>query len=52
LVGLQLFIGGSINFYNLTISVGLSAAISLGVSIVVYRINLGIAADFLKKSQT
>jgi len=52
LVGLQLFIGGSINFYNLTISVGLSAAISLSVSIVVYRINLGIAADFLKKSQT
>jgi hypothetical protein len=52
LVGLQLFIGGSINFFNLTISVGLSAAISLGVSIVVYRINLGIAADFLKKSQT
>ena len=52
LVGLQLFIGGSINFSNLTISVGLSAAISLGVSIVVYRINLGIAADFLKKSQT
>ena len=52
LVGLQLFIGGSINFYNLTISVGLSAAISLGVSFVVYRINLGIAADFLKKSQT
>jgi len=52
LVGLQLFIGGSINFFNLTISVGLSAAISLGVSIVVYRINLGVAADFLKKSQT
>ena len=52
LVGLSLFIGGSINSSNLAISVGLSAAISLGISIVVYRINLGIATDFLKKSQT
>ena len=51
-VGLSLFIGGSINTSNLAISVGLSAAISLGISIVVYRINLGIATDFLKKSQT
>jgi hypothetical protein len=52
LVGLSLFIGGSINSSSLAISVGLSAAISLGISIVVYRINLGIATDFLKKSQT
>ena len=52
LVGLQLFIGGSINSSNLAISVGLSAAISLGISTVVYKINLGIATDFLKKSQT
>ncbi len=51
-VGLSLFTGGSINTSNLAISVGISAAISLGISIVVYRINLGIAADFLKKSQT
>jgi hypothetical protein len=51
-VGLSLFIGGSINTSNLAISVGLSAAISLGISIVVYRLNLGIATDFLKKSQT
>jgi hypothetical protein len=52
LVGLSLFIGGSINTSSLAISVGLSAAISLGISIVVYRLNLGIATDFLKKSQT
>ena len=51
-VGLSLFIGGKINTSNLAISVGLSAAISLGISIVVYRLNLGIATDFLKKSQT
>jgi hypothetical protein len=51
-VGLSLFTGGNINTSNLAISVGISAAISLGISIVVYRINLGIAADFLKKSQT
>jgi hypothetical protein len=51
-VGLSLFIGGSINSSNLAISVGLSAAISLGISIVIYRLNLGIATDFLKKSQT
>jgi hypothetical protein len=51
-LGLSLFTSGSINFSNLVISVGISAAISLSISAVVYRINLGIASDFLKKSQT
>jgi hypothetical protein len=51
-VGFSFFTAGSINFSNLAVSVGISAAISLGISAVVYRINLGIATDFLKKSQT
>ena len=50
-VGLSLFTGGAINTSSLAIGVVISAAISLGISIVFYRINLGIAADFLKKAQ-
>jgi hypothetical protein len=50
-VGLSLFTGGIIGFFNLALGVGISAAISLGISIVFYRINLGIAAEFLKKAQ-
>lgn len=50
-VGLSLFTGGSISTFNLALAVGISAAISLGISIVFYRINLGIAADFLTKAE-
>jgi hypothetical protein len=50
-VGLSLFTGGIISSFNLALGVGLSAAISLGISIIFYRINLGIAAEFLKKAQ-
>ncbi len=51
-VGFAIFTGGIINTSNLAISIVISAAISLSISAVMYRINLGIAADFLKKSQT
>ena len=50
-VGLSLLTGGVINTSNLAISVAVSGTISLVISIIVYRVNLGIAADFLKKSQ-
>jgi hypothetical protein len=50
-VGLSLFASGTINTSNLAIDVAISGAISLGISAVIYRVNLGIAADFLKKSQ-
>ena len=49
--GLSLFSGGAISTSNLAIGIVVSAAISLAISIVFYRINLGIAADFLKKAQ-
>ena len=49
--GLSLFSGGAISTSNLAIGIVVSAAISLVISIVFYRINLGIAADFLKKAQ-
>lgn len=51
-LGLSLFTGGAISTSSLFIGVAISGAISLGISIVFYRINLGIAADFLKKAQT
>jgi hypothetical protein len=51
-VGLSIFTGGVIDTTSLALSVAISAAISLGISIVFYRINLGIAADFLKKAQS
>ncbi len=50
-VGLSLLTGGVINTSNLAISVAVSGTISLVISIIVYRVNLGIATDFLKKSQ-
>ncbi|MCL4429549.1 MAG: hypothetical protein M1167_02235, partial [Chloroflexi bacterium] len=50
-VGLSLFTGGVISTSSLAIAVAISGAISLGLSIVFYRINLGIAADFLRKAQ-
>ena len=50
-VGLAFIMGGAIGTLNLAIGVALSAAISLGITIMFYRINLGIAADFLKKAQ-
>jgi len=50
-VGLSFFAGGTINTSSLAIDVAISGAISLGISAIVYRVNLGIAADFLKKSQ-
>ncbi len=49
--GLSLFSGDAISTSNLVIGIVVSAAISLIISIVFYRINLGIAADFLKKAQ-
>ena len=50
-VGLSLLTGGAISSSNLPIGVAISGVISLGISIVFYRINLGMAADFLKKAQ-
>ena len=50
-VGLSLFTGGTINISSFVIDIAISGAISLGISAVVYRANIGIAADFLKKSQ-
>ena len=50
-VGLSLLTGGTINTSNLAISVAVSGTISLVISTIVYRVNLGIAADFLKKAQ-
>jgi len=50
--GLSIFSGGIINTTSLAIAVAISAAISFSISAIVYRINLGVAADFLKKSQT
>ncbi len=50
-VGLALFTGGAIISSNLAIGVVISAAISLGISIVFYRINIGLAKDFLRKAE-
>ncbi len=50
-VGLSLLTGGAISSSNLALGVAISGIISLGISIVFYRINVGIAADFLKKAQ-
>jgi hypothetical protein len=50
-VGLAFLTGGAIGTLNLAIGVAISAAISLGITIMFYRINSGIAADFLKKAQ-
>ncbi len=50
-IGLSLFSGSVISTLSLAIGVAISAAISLGITIVFYRINLGIAADFLRKAE-
>jgi hypothetical protein len=50
-LGLSLFSGGVISTSNLAIGIVISGAISLVISIVFYRINLGIAADFLRKAE-
>jgi hypothetical protein len=50
-VGLSLFTGGVIASTTLAISVAISAAISLGISIVFYRVNVGLATSFLRKAE-
>jgi hypothetical protein len=50
--GFSIFTGGAINPTGLAIAVAISTAISLGISAVAYRINLNLAADFLKKAQS
>jgi hypothetical protein len=50
-IGLSLFTGGAISTLSLAVGVIISAAIALGITIVFYRINLGIAADFLRKAE-
>ncbi len=50
-IGLSLFTGSAISTTSLAIGAAISAAISLGITIAFYRINLRIAADFLRKAQ-
>ena len=50
-VGLAFFTGGAIIASNLAIGVVISAAISFGISVVFYRINIGLATDFLRKAE-
>jgi hypothetical protein len=50
-VGLSLLTGGPISLVNLAIGVAISGVISLVISIIFYRINLGMAADFLRKAE-
>ena len=50
-VGLALLLGGAIVLSNLAISVVVSAAISLAISLVAYRINIGLAEEFLRKAE-
>ena len=52
-LGLSLLTGGSIDVssFNLFTSAAISGAISIGISIVFYRINLGMAADLLRKAE-
>jgi hypothetical protein len=50
--GLSIFSGGIINITSLAIAVAISAAISLGISLIVYRVNINLATEFLKKAQT
>jgi len=50
-VGLALFTGGAITLSNIAIGVVISAAVSLGITIVFYRVNIGLATDFLKKAE-
>jgi hypothetical protein len=50
-VGLALFTGGAITLSNMAIGVVISAAISLGITIIFYRVNIGLATSFLKKAE-
>ena len=50
-VGLSMLTGGAVSLSNLAIGVAISGVISLGISVVFYRINVGVAADFLRKAQ-
>ena len=50
-IGLSIFTGGAIVTSNLAISVAISGAISIGISIVFYRINVDLATGFLKKAE-
>jgi len=50
-VGLALFTGGAIILSNIAIGVFISAVVSLGITIVFYRVNIGLATDFLKKAE-
>jgi hypothetical protein len=50
-VGLALFTGGAITLSNIAIGVVISAAVSLGITIVFYRVNIGLATNFLKKAE-
>ena len=50
-VGLAFLTGGAIIASNLAIGVVISAAISFGISVVFYRINIGLATDFLRKAE-
>ncbi len=50
-VGLTLLFGGTIVLSNLAISIAISAAISLAISLVAYRINIGLAEEFLRKAE-
>ena len=50
-VGLAIFTGGAIISSNFAIGVVISAAISIGISIIFYRINIGLAKDFLRKAE-
>jgi hypothetical protein len=50
-VGLALLFGGAIVQSNLAISIVVSAAISLTICIVIYRINIGLAEEFLRKAE-
>jgi len=50
-VGLALLLRGAIVQSNLAIGIAISAAISLAISIVAYRINIGLAKEFLRKAE-
>jgi hypothetical protein len=53
-VGLALFTGGAISaiaLSNLALGIAIGAAISVAITIVFYRINIGLAREFLRKAE-
>jgi hypothetical protein len=50
-VGIALFTGGVITLSNIAIGLVISAVISLGITIVFYKVNIGLATSFLKKAE-